>query len=77
MNYAKKTMIALLLCAMLLPGFASCGGGESAETDGSGADTITDATVGTETEPEETRAMHNVPESDFGGATFHTLYPDW
>lgn len=77
MNYAKKTMIALLLCVMLLPGFASCGGGESVETVGSGADTTADTTVETESEPEETRAMHKVPESDFGGATFHTLYPDW
>ena len=77
MNYAKKTMIALLLCVMLLPGFASCGGGESVETVGSGADTTADTTVETESEPEETRAMHKVPESDFGGATFHTLSLDW
>lgn len=77
MNYAKKTMIALLLCVMLLPGFASCGVGESVETVGSGADTTADTTVETESEPEETRAMHKVPESDFGGATFHTLSLDW
>ena len=77
MNYAKKTMIALLLCVMLLPGFASCGVGESVETVGSGADTTADTTVETESEPEETRAMHKVPESDFGGAGFHTLSLDW
>ena len=77
MNYAKKTMIALLLCVMLLPGFASCGVGESVETVGSGADTTADTTVETESESEETRAMHKVPESDFGGATFHTLSLDW
>ena len=77
MNYAKKTMIALLLCVMLLPGFASCGVGESVETVGSGADTTADTTVETESDPKETRAMHKVPESDFGGATFHTLSLDW
>ena len=78
MTYAKKTMIALLLCAMLIPTFASCGNGESAETTGSGSDTTADTTTAeTETVPEETRAMHKVPELDFGGATFHTIYPDW
>ncbi len=76
MTNTKKITIALLLCAMLAPTFASCGGGETVDTAGDGTNTTADA-VETETEAEETRAMHRVPESDFGGAGFHTLYPDW
>ncbi len=76
MNYTKKILLALLVCAMLAPTFASCGGGESVETAESGTETET-AAAETETETEETRTMHKVPESDFGGAIFNTLYPDW
>ena len=76
MTNTKKITIALLLCAMLAPTFASCGGGETVDTAGDGTNTTANA-VETETEAEETRAMHRVPESDFGGAGFHTLYPDW
>lgn len=76
MTYAKKTILALLICAMLASAFASCGGGESVDTAGAGTDTTANTTV-SETVPEETRAMHKVPESDFGASTFHTLYPDW
>ena len=76
MTSAKKIISALLLCAMLTPSFSACGGGETVDTAGVGTNTTANAAE-TETEAEETRVKHGVPESDFGGAAFHTLSLDW
>ena len=76
MTSAKKIISALLLCAMLAPTFSACDGGEIVDTAGVGTSTTADAAE-TETAAEETRVKHGVPESDFGGAAFHTLSLDW
>lgn len=69
----RKITSILLLAAMLLS-MAACGqadtGTDTAET---AADAQTEAVTGTE----ETRAMHEVPELDFGGEEFNILYPQW
>ena len=72
----RNIILWLLVCAMLSPTLASCGEKTLSETTGTET-TAEDTTATAETETEETRAMHKVPESDFGGAGFHTLYPDW
>ncbi|MBQ8641812.1 MAG: hypothetical protein IJ480_06290 [Clostridia bacterium] len=70
----RKITASLLLFAMLLSA-AACGQTEAvndtAETDAAVIQTDTAA------ETEETRAMHQVPETDFEGANFHILYPTW
>lgn len=72
----RNIILWLLVCAMLSPTLASCGEKTLSETTGTET-TAEDTTATAETETEETRAMHKVPESDFGGADFHTLYLDW
>ena len=72
----RNIILWLLVCAMLSPTLASCGEKTFSETTGTET-TAEDTTATAETETEETRAMHKVPESDFGGATFHTLSLDW
>jgi len=67
----RKRTASLLLFAMLLS-VTACGDTGTAETS---ADTA--AQIETVEETEETRAMHQVPETDFGGADFHILYPTW
>jgi len=72
-NIMRKITAVLLLLAMLLSAAACSDAGETGE---STADT---AAVQTETaaETEETRPMHQVPETDFAGANFHIAYPEW
>ena len=72
----RKITVTLLLFSMLLS-LAACGQTEVETTNA--ADTTnavsTDTTV---TETEETRPMHQIPDTlDFGGATFNIAYPEW
>ncbi len=66
----KKSIIALLVAAMLLPSLASCGEAETAETQ-STADTAASETV-KETTAEESRnaISDDLENTDFGGRTF-------
>ncbi len=72
-SFAGKRMWVLLLAAMLV--LSGCGAGETAETTGEGAGDTN--AVETTVETEETRAMHQVPETDYEGANFHIAYPEW
>ena len=67
----RKITAILLLAAMLLS-MAACGDTADVETT---ADTA--AQTETTVETEETRPMHAVPESDFGGELFHINALDW
>lgn len=69
----KKT-IAILLFISLLLSFASCGGGESADTSGGGADT-TSNTAPAETEP-ETTYLDTLGARDFAGASYVVYVQD-
>ena len=69
----RKITSILLLAAMLLS-MAACG---QADTGTDTAETAADAQTEAVTETEETRAMHEVPELDFGGEEFNILYPQW
>jgi len=69
----RKITSILLLAAMLLS-MAACG---QADTGADTAETAADAQTEAVTETEETRAMHEVPELDFGGEEFRILYPTW
>ncbi len=69
----RKITSTVLFVAMLLS-LAACGN-TTTETE-----TTAETTAGqTETvaEAEETRPMHQVPETDFEGALFHIAYPNW
>ncbi|MBQ8400449.1 MAG: hypothetical protein IJX14_00820, partial [Clostridia bacterium] len=67
----RRITASLLLLSMLLS-MAACGSSAEVET-------TADTTAQTETaiETEETRPMHTVPESDFGGEPFHINALDW
>ncbi len=67
----KKFTAIVLLCAMLTS-MAACGASNPEET-------TETATTQTETavETEETRAMHQVPEADFEGSVFTSVYGEW
>ena len=68
----KRTVIALLLAAMLLGTIASCGEKSPAET--TQKPTANTDTVSTETETEaETELQPDIPKLDFGGETFVCL----
>ena len=69
----RKITSILLIAAMLLS-MAACG---QADTGADTAETAADAQTEAVTETEETRAMHEVPELDFGGEEFRILYPTW
>ncbi len=67
----KKCTAIMLLCAMLTS-MTACGETETVETTETNA-----AQMETTAETEETRAMHQVPEADFGGDTFTSVYGQW
>ena len=70
----KKCTALLLLLAMLLsPAMTACSDGSAAET----GNTAVENTETVPVETEETRAVHALPELDFGGANFHASYLDW
>ncbi len=68
----KKITALMLLCAMLTS-MAACGSGDTTTETTETAAAQTEAVA----ETEETRAMHQVPEADFGGDTFHIGWFAW
>ncbi len=69
----RKITASVLLLAMLAS-LTACGGAET--TTETTADTTAVAET-TATAEAETRPMHKVPETDFGGAVFNIAYPAW
>ncbi len=70
----RKITTTLLLLAMLLS-LAACGNA-TVETEAT-ADTNAAVTDTAAADVEETRPMHKVAETDFGGVKFNIAYPDW
>ena len=70
----KKTIIALLLIAMLLP-FASCASGDTTEKETSGNAPSETSGTDSSTDTETTRMDYpdNLPEMDCGGKTYMVL----
>lgn len=69
----KRIIAASLAGVFLLSAFTACGEKEPAgNTETETADTAVQTV-----EAEETRRQHGVPESDFGGADFRSIYIDW
>lgn len=67
--YSKKSVLALLLAALLV--LSGCGNGaDPTETD---TGTNTDTTTETVAQTEETKLTADLPEKDFGGFTFRFL----
>ena len=64
MKSRRLTALLLVLC-LVLPTMVSCGG----KTPVDNAENASEA--------KETRAMHQVPQLDFNGETFHSYAFDW
>lgn len=69
-----REITSLLLVAAMLLSMTACGQG-AAKTPT--AETTPDVQSESVVETAETRAMHDVPELDFGGEEFRILYPTW
>ncbi len=78
-----KKLIALLVgLALILPFLSACSekGNGVGDTTSAEENAVPGNDADLSSVPEESeyvRPPHNVPESDFGGATFTTAYPDW
>ena len=80
----KKLLSLLLSLALLLPALSACSNNsadESAREGDAGAVTADAADAAADPaaveEDEYVRPSHNVPPSDFGGASFTAAYPEW
>lgn len=71
-HHHRICALFIALCLSLPMLFSGCG--ESAVTETEATGTVESVV---ESQPVETREPHQVPEQDFGGATFHSYAIDW